>query len=74
MGNVRGITIELGFDDKSRRKLKAIAKHAGALADELEEIDKAIECPHCGSTDTTVFFEDNQPCHIKCNVCVGGHH
>ena len=71
MGNVRGITIELGFDDKTQRKLKAIAKRAGALADELEEIDNAIECPHCGSTDTTVIRANDQPYQVKCNVCVG---
>ncbi|MFY2307651.1 hypothetical protein ACOSZE_09315 [Lysinibacillus fusiformis] len=35
----KGITIGLEFDDKSKLKLRAIAKHAGALADELDEID-----------------------------------
>ncbi len=39
MGSVRGITIELGFDDKSKLKLRAIAKHVGALADDLDAID-----------------------------------
>ncbi|MBU5254208.1 hypothetical protein KQI46_20150 [Lysinibacillus capsici] len=39
MGSVRGITIELGFDDKTKLKLRAIAKHAEALADELDRID-----------------------------------
>ncbi|WP_167395914.1 hypothetical protein [Lysinibacillus parviboronicapiens] len=39
MGNVRGITIGLEIDDKSKLKLRAIAKHAEALADELDAID-----------------------------------
>lgn len=43
MGSVRGITIELGFDNKSKLKLRAIAKHVSALADELEAID-SNEC------------------------------
>lgn len=33
------ITIDLNFDDKSKMKLRAIAKHVGALADELDAID-----------------------------------
>lgn len=33
------ITIDLNFDDKSKLKLRAIAKHVGALADELDAID-----------------------------------
>lgn len=39
MGSVRGITIGLEFDDKSKLKLRAIVKHAEALADELDAID-----------------------------------
>ncbi|MET4560767.1 hypothetical protein ABIA69_001911 [Lysinibacillus parviboronicapiens] len=39
MANVKGITIGLEFDNKSKLKLRAIAKHAGALADELDAID-----------------------------------
>lgn len=38
----RGVTIEVGVDtDKLQLKLRAIAKHAGALADELDAIDNA---------------------------------
>lgn len=36
------ITIDLNFDDKSKLKLRAIAKHAGALADELDRIDNSF--------------------------------
>lgn len=45
MANVKGITIGLEFDDKSKLKLRAIAKYTEALADELDNIDKDIECP-----------------------------
>ncbi|SCX38464.1 hypothetical protein [Lysinibacillus fusiformis] len=41
MAKTKGITIELGFDDKSKMKLRAIAKHVGALADDLDAIDNA---------------------------------
>lgn len=37
------ITIDLIFDDKSKLKLRAIAKHTTALADELDNIDNVIE-------------------------------
>lgn len=72
MANLKDMTIGLSFDKKSQQRLRAIAKHASALADELEQIDNAIECPHCGSTDTTVIFKDDKPYHIKCNVCADG--
>ncbi|SCY77842.1 hypothetical protein [Lysinibacillus fusiformis] len=38
MPKTKGITIGLEFDDKSKLKLRAIAKHVGALADELDAI------------------------------------
>ncbi|WP_446936682.1 hypothetical protein [Lysinibacillus fusiformis] len=44
------ITIDLNFDDKSKLKLRAIAKHVGALVDELDVIDNAWQC-ECGSLD-----------------------
>lgn len=85
MGNVKGITIELGFDNKSQRKLKAIAKHAGALADELEEIDNAVECPYCGSIDVTTqslvgddevktSYHECEQCHRTFNDELPTHH
>ncbi len=39
MAKTKGITIGLEFDEKSKLKLRAIAKHVGALADELDKID-----------------------------------
>lgn len=42
----KGITVSIDMDtDKMQLKLRAIAKHVGALADELDNIDKDIECP-----------------------------
>ncbi|WP_036125592.1 hypothetical protein [Lysinibacillus sphaericus] len=41
MAKTKGITIGLEFDDKSKLKLRAIAKHVGALVDELDAIDNA---------------------------------
>lgn len=70
MGHVKGITIELGLADKTQRKLKAISKHVGALADELEEIGKAIECPYCGSTDVETYFTNDEQLYFrKCDQC-----
>lgn len=42
MADIKGITIELGLGDKSKLKLRAIAKHVSALADELDAIDNGI--------------------------------
>ena len=42
MGNIKGITIELGTSDKTKLRLRAIAKHVGALADELDAIDNSF--------------------------------
>lgn len=52
---VKGITIELGLGNKSKLKLRAIAKHVGALADELDAIDNMKECPACGSYNNINF-------------------
>lgn len=64
-----------GFDiDTSsiEKKLRAIAKHATALADELKEIDAAT-CPQCGSSKVEVkkIVGDNKTRDkiIKCKAC-----
>ncbi|MEK5524130.1 hypothetical protein [Heyndrickxia sp. FSL W8-0423] len=52
-------------------KLKAIAKHTQALADELEQIDKSI-CPSCGELlDTNDFYADSKLIHTMkdCPSC-----
>lgn len=46
----KGITVSVDMDtDKMQLKLRAIAKHVGALADELDRIDKKQPCERCGS-------------------------
>lgn len=65
-------TIDIVFDKKSIAKLKAIAKHAGALADELEEIENSEECPKCGDImETKRYFADNKLISVsaQCNSC-----
>ncbi|OXS66089.1 hypothetical protein B1B04_24400 [Lysinibacillus sp. KCTC 33748] len=75
MAKVEGITIELGFDDKSKLKLRAIAKHVGALADELDKIDNLKECEACGSYNTvTETLADGETREVisvfkKCDDC-----
>lgn len=49
MTKVGDITINLSFDDKSKLRLRAIAKHVGALAEELDRIDNLEPCKECGS-------------------------
>ncbi|AMW98440.1 hypothetical protein [Rummeliibacillus stabekisii] len=73
---MKDLTINLGFNKRSQLKLKAIAKHAGvmakeleALADELESIDNAIECPHCGSLDVITYMTDNKGYQRQCTQC-----
>ncbi|MFD4492980.1 hypothetical protein [Lysinibacillus fusiformis] len=44
--SARNLSIEVLMNtDKMQLKLRAIAKHVSALADELDNIDKDIECP-----------------------------
>jgi DNA-directed RNA polymerase subunit M/transcription elongation factor TFIIS len=48
------LTIEVDMNtSKMVKKLKAIAEHAAALAEELETIDKEV-CEACGSTEINV--------------------
>lgn len=48
------VTIEVDMNtSKMVKKLKAIAEHAAALAEELETIDKEV-CEACGSTEIKV--------------------
>ncbi|MFJ7407525.1 MULTISPECIES: hypothetical protein [unclassified Lysinibacillus] len=75
MSRVGDISINLNFDDKSKLKLRAIAKHAGALADELDRIDNVKPCDRCGcigtethtlfSTETTYETKYCQECGLK---------
>ena len=52
-------------------KLKAIAKHTQALADELDKIDKSV-CPNCGEQlDNNDFYADGELIHTMkdCTSC-----
>ena len=70
MGNVKGITVELGMStDKVQQKLRAIAKHAGALADELDRIDNAWSCSECGHDSYASLFDGPNIIHHACNKC-----
>ena len=61
MAEAKGITIELDMDTNNlSAKLKAIAKHAEALADELDAID-VVRCPICGNDmSTSELFADGE--------------
>lgn len=64
--------IQIGVEvntDKLQLKLKAIVKHAGALADELDAIDDMKECPACGSLEYETFYEDNVLKDNQCKRC-----
>ena len=64
--------IEIIFDKKSITKLKAVAKHVQALADELEEIENGIECPKCeGIMDTNKLYAKDKMLSIfaQCPSC-----
>ncbi|WP_421924842.1 hypothetical protein [Lysinibacillus capsici] len=69
MGSVRGITIELGFDNKSKLKLRAIAKHVSALADELDAIDNAWTCSECGHGTKVTRYHDDTRDYTQCEAC-----
>ncbi|SCY99096.1 MULTISPECIES: hypothetical protein [unclassified Lysinibacillus] len=50
----KSLSISVDMDtDKMQLKLRAIAKHVGALADELDEIDSFDECPKCSKLMST---------------------
>lgn len=68
MANAKGITIELGFDDKSKLKLRAIAKHVGALADELDRIDNLWQC-ECGAINYEEYHAEQKAYRRECKSC-----
>ncbi|WP_337982810.1 hypothetical protein [Lysinibacillus sp. C5.1] len=71
MAEIKGITIELGLGDKSKLKLRAIAKHVSALADELDAIDNAEL--HDGKPNYSSekhYDDDGCPYYdVKCHKC-----
>jgi len=65
----KGITVSVDMDtDKMQLKLRAIAKHVGALADELDAIDNAWQCD-CGSTEFVDFYSDSKVIRRECEKC-----
>lgn len=68
MADIKGITIEVGLGDKSKLKLRAIAKHVGALADELDAIDNAWQC-ECGCEEKEKIEIDNETLFVACFKC-----
>lgn len=80
MANLKDMTIGLSFDKKSKQRLRAIAKHAGALADELEAIDNNMKpCKECGSYNYSVgevFVDDKElfSHYIECHDCGAKYH
>ncbi|MFJ7914469.1 MULTISPECIES: hypothetical protein [unclassified Lysinibacillus] len=75
MAKVEGITIDVGIGDKTKLRLRAIEKHVGALADELDRIDNMKECLTCGSyktvTETLTDIEARKAISVivKCSDC-----
>ena len=65
--NAKGITIELDADmGKLTKKLRVIAKHAEALATELEAIDDTV-CPECGDgMECTTMYMDGKVVAEQC--------
>lgn len=70
IGNVGGIEVSMDTQNL-QRKLRAIAKHTEALANELDSID-AAKCPECGnSMSTSELFADGESYSLEeyCERC-----
>lgn len=70
----KGITVSVNMDtDKMQLKLRAIAEHTTALADELDRIDNLEPCRECGSLNhsvSKVYDGDELFSHyIECHDC-----
>ena len=68
MARVGDISINLNFDDKSKLKLRAIAKHVGALADELDRIDNLRQC-ECGAINYEEYHAGQKAYRRECKSC-----
>ena len=55
--------------DKLQLKLRAIAKHAEALADELDAIDNMVVCPDCNGSEVCAMYAAGEIYHASCNDC-----
>lgn len=70
------LTIDLDLNTINiQQKLRAISKHAEALADELQEIDKRV-CPECeNEMDEITAYADNEVAKVMytCPFCEPQH-
>lgn len=72
MSEGRKLTVNVDANtSKLQLKLKAIAKHAEVLANELEEIDKA--CDECGSMEFIHLQSPGNPPIKECTKCGEGY-
>ena len=68
------LSIGIGTNtNQLQRKLRAIAKHAEALADELKAIDES-ECPECGGTEIecATFYKEEEVHYEQCTCLTCG--
>lgn len=67
--SARNLSIDVAMNtDNLQLKLRAIAKHTEALADELDAIDNAWQCD-CGSTEFVDFYSDSKVIRRECEKC-----
>ncbi|MER2057849.1 MAG: hypothetical protein ABTA16_03430 [Niallia sp.] len=65
----KSLSISVDMDtNKMQLKLRTIAKHTTALADELDAIDNAWQCD-CGASDYTDLHSDSPVVERVCNKC-----
>ena len=65
------LSVEVSADtDNLSEKLRVISKHTAALANELDEIDRA-KCPNCGKrmSRTTICGDGEPSIHYDCYDC-----
>lgn len=71
MPKLSEITVDISADtDNLVAKLKAISKHTQALAKELEGIDNAWKCEHCGHDECQSLYFNNELYHSMCLKCL----
>ena len=66
-GKSLSVSVDMNTD-KLQLKLQAIAKHAEALADELDRIDNAWQCD-CGCEEKEEILIDNETVFVACFKC-----
>lgn len=66
----RTLSIEVeGDTTKLQQQLRAIAKHVGALADELDAIDNNWQCDYCGSYRHSALYTEDGAIYMACAQC-----